>query len=80
MPGIPVRGLPPPQDHGHTGSGDGGLLGEIVGIPELNPMPPAGPEWLGRAVRSRTRGKTEIRVCVPSSQGGYEWIEIGEST
>ena len=81
MPSINVRGLPPPQDHRHTGPGDGGTLPSgIVDIPEVNPMPPAGLEWLGRAIRNRGRGKTEILACLLNSQGGYEWIEIGEST
>ena len=78
--GIKVRGLPSPQDHGHMESGDGGLLGEMMGIPEVGPMPPAGLEWLGRTVRYRHDGKTELRICVQNSQGGYEWLEIGEST
>lgn len=30
MPSIKVRGLPPPQDHGHTTGGDGGALGSGV--------------------------------------------------
>lgn len=30
MPSIKVRGLPPPQDHGHTAAGDGGALGSEV--------------------------------------------------
>jgi len=30
MPSIKVRGLPPPQDHGHTTGGDGGSLGTGV--------------------------------------------------
>lgn len=30
MPSIKVRGLPPPQDHGHTAAGDGGALGSGV--------------------------------------------------
>lgn len=30
MPSIKVRGLPPPQDHGHTAAGDGGPLGTDV--------------------------------------------------
>lgn len=30
MPSIKVRGLPPPQDHGHTTGGDGGALGAGV--------------------------------------------------
>lgn len=30
MPSIKVRGLPPPQDHEHTGVGDGGALGTGV--------------------------------------------------
>lgn len=32
MPSIKVRGLSPPQDHEHTATGDGGILGsEVVG-------------------------------------------------
>jgi len=30
MPSIKVRGLPPPQDHEHSGVGDGGVLGTGV--------------------------------------------------
>lgn len=30
MPSIKVRGLPPPQDHGHSAAGDGGALGAGV--------------------------------------------------
>lgn len=30
MPSIKVRGLPPPQDHGHSAAGDGGALGSGV--------------------------------------------------
>ena len=77
---LKVRGLPPPQDHGHTESGDGGQLGEMVGIPEVGPMPNPCEELLGRTVRWRHGGKTELRVCVINSEGGCEWLEIGEST
>ena len=49
-------------------------------IEEVNPVPPAGPEWEGQTVRYREDGKTELLVCVQNSAGVYEWIEIGEST
>lgn len=36
MPSIKVRGLPPPQDHGHSAAGDGGALGTgVVDNPQL---------------------------------------------
>lgn len=36
MPSIKVRGLPPPQDHGHTAAGDGGPLGSnVVDAPQI---------------------------------------------
>ena len=49
-------------------------------IEEVNPVPSAGPEWLGRTVRYREDGKTELLCCLQNSAGGYEWVEVGEST
>lgn len=49
--------------------------------PEIgSPMPEAGPDWEGLTVTHNEGGKTEVLICIQNSQGGYEWIEIGEST
>lgn len=43
MPSIKVRGLPPLQDHRHTGPGDGGTLPPLAlaGVVDNRPQPDA---------------------------------------
>lgn len=63
-------------------------LGEITPIlPEMDHLPPPGPDYEGKLVRVKLPSeetpsgkKTELYVCVPNSQDQDEWVELSEST
>lgn len=56
-------------------------------LPELDALPPPGPDYAGKPVRVKAPSeetpsgtKTEIFVCVMSSQDEYQWVKLAEST
>jgi len=63
-------------------------------LPEIDHLPPPGPDYAGHPVRVRpspeetpfgpppgpSGKKTEIFVCVLSSQDEYQWVKLSEST
>lgn len=56
-------------------------------LPQLDALPPAGPNYTGTPVRVKLPSdetpsgtKSEIFVCVMSSQDEYQWVKLAEST
>lgn len=56
-------------------------------LPEIDHLPPPGPDYEGHPVRVKLSSeetpsgkKTELYVCVSNSQDQYEWIKLSEST
>jgi len=56
-------------------------------LPEIDHLPPAGPDYEGHPVRVKPSSeetpsgkKTELYACVSNSQDQYEWMKLSEST
>lgn len=56
-------------------------------LPQLDALPPPGPDYDGNPVRVKVPSdeipsgtKTELFVCVLSSQDEYQWVKLSEST
>jgi len=56
-------------------------------LPQLDALPPPGPDYSGSPVRVKLPSeetpsgtKTELFVCVLSSQDEYQWVKLSEST
>lgn len=49
----------------------------VPGIEEVsNPLPTAGPAWLGRMVRIMTEEGDEVWVCIMTEDGNERWRKV----